>query len=167
MKKYIRLLALLLFKLLPKSKFYKFKNKLLNLVGMKISLSARIFSTVQIFGPNIVEIGDDTFIGHEVLITGSKDSQVIIGNYVDIAPKVIINTGTHHIDTEGLHVAGKGIGKDIIIKNGSWIGMGSILLPGITIGQKSIIAAGSIVTKDVEDNVLVAGNPAVVKRRLK
>lgn len=55
---------------------------------------------------------------------------------------------------------------DTTVKTGSWIGANSILLPGVTIGKNSIVGAGSIVTKDVPDNVIVVGNPAKVIKEI-
>ncbi|HAI40259.1 MAG TPA: acyltransferase, partial [Maribacter sp.] len=52
--------------------------------------------------------------------------------------------------------------ENTILKKGCWVGANAILLPGVTIGHNSIVGAGSIVTKDVPDNVVVAGNPAKV-----
>jgi acetyltransferase-like isoleucine patch superfamily enzyme len=57
--------------------------------------------------------------------------------------------------------------KPIFIKKNAWIGMRSIILKGVTVGEGSIVAAGSVVTKDVPDYTLVAGNPAIIKKRLK
>jgi len=162
-KIYLSLLRFI-FKRLPLSKFFKFKNFLLKLQGIKINNNARIFSSVQIFGPNTIIIGNDTFIGHETLINGSYNSKIIIGNFVDISHRVTISTGTHEIDILGNHTAGKGISADIIINDGVWIGMNSIILPGVTIGKKSIIAAGSVVTKSVPEYSIVAGNPAKIKK---
>lgn len=164
-KLYINILRLI-FSLLPKSRYFRLKNIILKITGIDVAQNARIFSTVQIFGPKTIQIGNDTFIGHEVLITGSVDSEVFIGDNVDIAPRVIIGTGTHLIDLGGDHIAGQGLGKSIFIKDGAWIGMGSIILPGVTIGKKAIVAAGSVVTQSVDDNTLVAGNPATFKKRL-
>ena len=56
--------------------------------------------------------------------------------------------------------------KPIFIKKNAWIGMRSIILKGVTVGEGSIVAAGSVVTKDVPDYTLVAGNPAVIKKKL-
>ncbi len=57
-------------------------------------------------------------------------------------------------------------GKPIKIGNDVWIGGGSIILPGVTIGNNVVIGAGSVVTKNIEDNVVIAGNPARVIRKL-
>lgn len=152
------------FKTLPLSKCFKFKTTLLNLQNIKCANSARIFSSVQIFGPKEIKIGKDTFIGHETLINGSYNSSVDIGNYVDISHRVTISTGTHEIDMENKHTAGQGKFGNIQIKDGAWIGMNSIILPGITIGKKSIVAAGSVVTKDIPNYCIAAGNPAKIKK---
>ena len=54
----------------------------------------------------------------------------------------------------------------VIIGNNVWIGSNAIILPGVTIGDMSVVAAGSVVTKDIPKGVLVAGNPAVIKKKL-
>ncbi len=114
-----------------------------------------------------IYIGEKTFIGHDTFISGGYDSRVEIGCSCDISSRVSIITGTHEIDSDGERIAGEGYSKDIVIKNGVWIGANSVVLPGVTIGEKSIVAAGSVVTKNVPPGVLVAGNPAVVKKRLR
>ena len=162
-KLYISILRYV-FKILPLSKFYKFKTFLLKLQKIEVSNSARLFSSVEIYGPNKIKIGNDTFIGHNTLINGSYNSKVIIGSYVDISHRVTISTGTHEIDMIGNHTAGEGFYKDIIINDGVWIVMNSIILPRVTIGKKAVVAAGSVVTKNVPDYCIVAGNPATIKK---
>ncbi len=153
-----------IFRSLPLTRFYKTKSKLLNILGVEVSKSARIVSSVQFLGPKNIKVGNDTFIGHETTITGSYNSSVIIGNYVDISNRVLMSTGTHEIDIEGNHIAGKGLSKDIVVKDGAWIGMGAVILPGVTIGKKSVVAAGAIVINDVPNYSVVAGNPAKIKK---
>jgi maltose O-acetyltransferase len=152
--------------LFPESRFFKTKVLIYRyLCKYNISLDARLFSSFNIIGIENIEIGKDTFIGHETLIIGASDSMVKIGNYVDISSRVSIVTGTHKIDLHGTRIAGEGLSENIIIEDGVWIGFGSIIMPGITIGKKSIVAAGSVVISDVPDNCMVAGNPAVIKKR--
>ena len=155
----------IVFKFLPLSRFFRLKTYLLQKQGIIIDSTTRVFSTVQIFGPNYIKIGSDTFIGHETLINGSYKSKVIIGSNVDISHRVTISTGSHEIDMQNDHTAGIGIFEDIIIEDGAWIGMNSIILPGVTIGEKSIVAAGSVVIKSVPPYTIVAGNPATIKKR--
>ncbi len=72
------------------------------------------------------------------------------------------------VDVDSL--VGKGVKRHIesfvLIKRGAWIGAAAIVLPGVTIGEYSIVGAGSVVTKDVEPYTVVAGNPAKVIRRI-
>lgn len=56
--------------------------------------------------------------------------------------------------------------KPILIKKGAWIGSGSIILGGVTIGEDAAVAAGSVVTKDVPDRTIVAGNPAKMLKEI-
>ena len=167
MQKVKKSIVFLIFKLLPSTRCYFLKAKLLRLLGFNVSNRARIVSSVKFLGIENISIGDDTFIGHNTFISGSHNSSVTIGSYCDISSGVTIVTGTHKIDVEGKHIAGKGLSKNIIIQNGTWIGINATILPGVTIGEKSIVAAGSVVTKDVPSYVMVAGNPAIVKKYLK
>lgn len=66
-----------------------------------------------------------------------------------------------------IYYQGHSPAKSVLVKEGSWIGANSVILPGVTIGRNSVVGAGSIVTKDVPDFTLVAGNPAKMIRILK
>lgn len=158
-------LVRLLLKLTPLIKFSKLNVWLYRLQGYNIDYSARIYSSVEMSGAINIKIGANTFIGHRSVITGGAAS-ISIGSDCDISDFVSIVCGTHEIDVDGIRSAGKGIGKDISIGNGVWIGYGATILPGVTIGNKAIIAAGSVVHKDVESNTIVGGNPIKVIRNL-
>ena len=149
----------LFIKILPDFKFPRLTVKLFIFLGYKINITARISNTCIFNGNADLIIGDDTYIGHHTLITGGK-SIIRIGNKCDISSNVTIISGSHNIDPNGERIAGKGFSKDITIKNGVWVGAGSIILGGVTIGEKSIIAAGAVVTKDVPAYTIVGGNPA-------
>lgn len=153
--------------LLPLTRFYDLKNRLYRLQPNFKLKQCRLVSTVEIWGVSSIEIGNDTFIGHQTLIYGAVTSKVFIGDNVDISSRVNIITGTHKVDIYGPHSAGEGYGKDIIIEDGVWIGFGATIMPGVKIGKKAIIAAGAVVIKDVEEYTLVAGVPAVVKKNLR
>lgn len=143
---------------MPSLRFARINAYLFKMKGYDIHQTARIISTVQILGNIKVSIGEHTFIGHETLIIGG-DSSIYIGKNCDISSRVNIVSGTHHIDMEGERSAGLGIGKDIFIEDGVWIGFGVLVLPGVTIGEKSIIGAGSIVIKDIPSYCIAVGNP--------
>lgn len=151
--------------LLPDYRFKTLTAKVYRLMGYNIEKSARLFSTVKIIGNIDLSIGKDTFIGDMTYIGGGK-SQISIGSYCDISRDVNIISGTHEIDVQGKRIAGKGLSQNIIIHDGVWIGVGAIILGGITIGEKSIIAAGSVVNKDVMPYTIVGGNPAKIIKRL-
>ena len=144
--------------LLPDTRFYFFKVLLYRACGFDVHETARLVSSVKILGNFHIEIGKDTFIGHDVLMTGGSSS-IKIGNYVDIGPRVCIVNGTHQIDMLGLHTAGKGLSQPIIIENGVWIGANSTIIGGVSIGKKSIIAAGSVVVNNIPAEVLATGIP--------
>lgn len=148
----------LLFPLTPLTNWYKLRAKLLQIAGVNCDLSARIVASCRIVTLN-VSIGEDTFIGHQVLITGASDAKISIGSNVDIAPRVLILSGTHEIDMRGSHSAGEAKGAPVLIQDGAWIGANSIIVPGVTIGRKSIIGAGSVVVSDIPPFCVAVGNP--------
>ena len=113
---------------------------------------------------------DNIYISTDVNIMPSEKSKVYIGSYVMIAQKVMIIGGNHNISRTDIPMMLQGDGKqgDIIIHDDVWIGAGAIILTGVTIGKGSVIAAGSIVTKDVEPYTIVGGNPAkLIRKRVK
>jgi acetyltransferase-like isoleucine patch superfamily enzyme len=144
--------------LLPDTRFYALKRRLLRLAGFAIGDGARITSSVRILGVCSVSIGKDTFVGHEVLITGGP-SCISIGAFVDIAPRVTIVSGTHSIDPLGARSAGEGLARDIVIEDGVWIGAGTLVVAGVRIGRKAVIGAGSVVAHDIPPMCIAAGVP--------
>jgi maltose O-acetyltransferase len=148
--------------ILPGSRFFGLKRVLLKIVGVVVGENVRVMR-VRIEGVKL-NIGDNTYIGDETLITGGE-STVVIGKNCDISSRVNIVTGSHRIGSIK-QAAGEGYAEDIIIGDGVWIGVGVTILSGVTIGEGVIIAAGSVVTKDIPAGVLVAGVPAVVKKVL-
>lgn len=156
--------AKLIFFVLPETRLFGFKARILQLAGARVGKNVRICSSASILGGGDLVVGDDTWIGHQVLICTS--SRVTIGRSVDIGPRVYIGTGTHEVDTHGAHTAGAGVNKDVVIADGVWLGVGSTVLPGVTIGEKSVIAAGAVVIEDVPPRVVAGGIPARVLRQL-
>lgn len=134
-------------KFLPATRFYGVKRSLYRWAGAKIGKGVKIVSSAKILGSGSLHIGDDTWVGHDVLIICSAD--VIIGSHCDIAPRVHIGTGTHVIDKNNDHVAGKGISMPVNIGDGCWVCSNSVILPDTHIGKKAIIAAGSVVKGNV------------------
>lgn len=117
-----------------------------------------------VVNPQRVSVGRDLGINHGVFILGHTGIE--IGDGVVLSARCMLLDGgldvTKFIDQEfPAHVGGA-----IKIGNGVWVGAGAIILPGVTIGEKAIVGAGSVVTKDVPDFAVVAGNPACIRRML-
>lgn len=152
-----------LLKLLPPTRCFGLKRRVLKLMGVNVSSTARIAKGLQVLGTLHLEIGEDAFVGHDVLICGGR-SRVVIGSRVDIAPRVVLETGSHLIDMPGDRAAGQGVSRDIVIRNGAWLGVGVTVLGGVTIGESAVIAAGSVVTRDIPPRCVAAGSPCRVKK---
>lgn len=130
---------------------------------LKIKRRAEIQDYVIIRGTmNVVEIGEFSIINpFTVIYSGSG---VIIGDNVMIAPHCMIASGNHgfkQTDIPMRHAADISNGP-IIIENGVWIGANSTITDGVRIGYEAVVAAGSVVTKDVEPWDIVGGVPAKV-----
>lgn len=151
--------------LLPPTRCYAMKARMYSLCGLSVAQSARIVSSASFFSQSDIVIGEDTFVGHEVRILASTE-RVIIGSRVDIAPQVLIHTGSHEIGNTSSRRAGTGFSREITIGDGTWIGARATVLAGVTIGKGVVIGAGSLVTSDIPDNVLAFGSPCKVVRSL-
>lgn len=108
-------------------------------------------------------IGDYFYANFNLVIV--DDVEVTIGHHVMIAPNVTI-TATGHPVYAPYRKDGSQFSFPVTIGNHVWIGANAIILPGITIGDNSVIGAGSVVTKDIPANVVAAGNPCGVIREI-
>ena len=130
---------------------------------------------------NIIYIGDDCIVNNTSIILDNEGSEIRIGNKTSIAKVQIVSLEPYKIEigedcmlsydieirnTDSHKIYDKNTnerineGSSINIGNHVWLGMRAIILKGVTIGDNSIVAAGSIVTKDVKANTIVSGNPA-------
>lgn len=139
----------------------RIRFKLLRLAGMKINGRCMILSPLGIRpvgGVKNIEIGKGSFINTDVRF-GVPDGQVIIGDNALIGARVSFETVSHSINyTPGKRR--KRTTGSIVVEDDVWIGAGAIIVQGVTIHHGAIIAAGSVVTKDVEANTVVGGVPA-------
>jgi maltose O-acetyltransferase len=121
-------------------------------------------------GPGDVIIGRGSFLNVSAYLEPSAGIQ--IGSRVMIGPRVAIITTTHPIGatqstrTDRSRSSMIRIPVRVRIEDDVWIGLGTTILPGVAIGRGAVVAAGSVVTSDVDPNVLVAGVPAKFVRRL-
>jgi maltose O-acetyltransferase len=114
-----------------------------------------------------IEIGYGSGLGKNVHIYGiGGGGHLILGDHCMIAPETIILTTEHKLDEYGRVTRGENA-TTIKIGDYSWIGIRSIILPGVTIGENTIIGAGAVVTKDIPPNTVAVGVPAKVIREIK
>lgn len=145
-------------KFIPETKGFAFKRWMLRRAGATVGRNVRICSSVFIAGAGNLSIGDDSWVGHRSTIIASGDMR--IGKNVDIAPCVLITTGSHRPEPQSDRMAGEGIGLNVEVQDGCWICANATILPGITVGEMSLVAAGAVVNRNVEPRTLVAGVPA-------
>ena len=131
-----------------------------------IGKGARVFSTVKIYAASKGTIGANVVVNDFVHVWGGGG--LSIGDNTLIASHVVITTTTHDIAalSKGKLYNHSNIMDPVIIGSNVWIGSGAIILPGVTVGDNSVVAAGSIVTRDVPSCSLVVGIPARPVRRL-
>ena len=112
--------------------------------------------------------GKHVFLGKNVYanfnLTLVDDTYIYIGDGTMLAPNVIIATAAHPVLPE-LREKGLQFNKPVHIGKNCWIGSGAIILPGVSIGDHSVIGAGSVVTKDIPAGVVAVGNPCRVLRK--
>lgn len=135
-------------------------RQLLGSCGKNVNIESRAFFHS---GRNIT-IGDNSGIGINAFLSG----RVIIGNNVMMGPDVVILTQNHKFDRLDIPMLEQGFKDEqpVTICDDVWIGVRTIILPGVTVGKGAIIAAGAVVTKDVPEYAIVGGNPArVIKMR--
>lgn len=114
------------------------------------------------YGKNI-ELGNNFFANYNCIILDV--GKVIIGENVQFAPNVAIYTAGHPIHPESRN-SGYEYGIGVTIGDNVWVGGNVVINPGVTIGNNVVIGAGSVVTKDIPDNVVAVGNPCRVVREI-
>lgn len=124
---------------------------------------SEVDTTTMVFPPFQINYGKNTKIGKNVFInfdcTFLDLGGITIEDYAMLAPKVSLLTEGHPVSANDRQTltAGK-----IHIKKNAWIGAGAIILPGVTIGENAVVAAGAVVSKEVPANTVVGGVPAKI-----
>lgn len=130
----------------------------------KIHQTAQLGYLPHIVFKGNIEIGSNSYFNSGKISAG-PNSKVIIGEWCAIGHNVNIHAKTHDPDySTGPMNKRPGVEGDIIIGNNVWIGSNTFLLPGIKVGNNSVIAANAVVNKDVPENAIVGGIPAKVIR---
>jgi maltose O-acetyltransferase len=139
----------------------RIRTHMLRLAGVMIGDGSVIMGMPRMHGSGTIHrrirIGRNAVINIGCFF--DLNAQIEIGNHVALGHEVMILTSSHHIGGAE-HRAGPLYTAPVKICDGAWIGSRSVILPGITIGEGSVVGAGAIVTKDVPPHALVGGVPA-------
>ena len=139
------------------------RRPLLRRLGFRVARDCGIRAGLRVSGRARVEIGSGAFLNLDVSL--QADAPISIGRNVQIAPGVQLVTADHEIG-EPQQRAGTNTSGAIVIGDGSWIGVGAIVLAGVTIGPGCVIGAGAVVREDCAANTLYVGVPARAIREL-
>ena len=115
------------------------------------------------WGGHHIHFGNGIYANFNLTIV--DDGHVYVGDKVMFGPNVTVATASHPIEPT-LRARGLQYNKDVYIGENVWIGAGVIIVPGVRIGKNSVIGGGSVVTKDIPDNVVAVGNPCRVLREI-
>jgi len=133
------------------------------LAGIKIGAGSTLHMGARFYNPANISIGKDTIIGEGVVLDGR--GPLHIGDHVDFATEVMVYNSQHDIESPTFSAKT----EPVVIKDYVFVGPRAIILPGVTIERGAIIAAGAVVTKNVEAYTVVGGVPAkeIGERKLK
>ncbi len=131
---------------------YSFRKLLANRIGKHSSLHRGL----ELYCRGGITIGEYTTINKYVDLDGR--GSLVIGNQVSVSAYTKIITAGHHVNSDQFEMSV----KPVVIEDYVWIGTAAVILPGVTIKRGAVVAAGSVVTKEVEGFTIVGGNPAKV-----
>lgn len=132
------------------------RQPILRRLGLKRMDHSFLGPHITMVTPEEVSCGPGTFINAEVFLDRGG---ITLGSNVYIGPRAMLVTSNHPIGHAGRR-AGDGAPDPISVGDGTWIGAGAIILPGVMVGSGCVIGAGAVVTKDCESNGLYVGVPA-------
>jgi len=132
------------------------RKALYRLFGMKIDRSAWIYARCEVRSPHGITIGANSVIGIDGILDGRGG--IAIGRNVNLSSEVAIWTADHDVN----HPLFRFRAEQVVIEDFAWLSFRATVLPGVTIGRGGVVAAGSVVTKDVPPHAIVAGVPAKV-----
>jgi maltose O-acetyltransferase len=155
-------------RLLPDFALESVRAQLFRLGGCDVAPGVALQGPLRLMGKGPIagrlHVGAGTIIAPRVTL--GLDGDVVIGRNVSIGPGATLYTATHELGFGSRRMQLAVLARPIVVEDGVWIGMQSLILPGVTVGRGSVVSAGAVVTEDVPPNSLVAGNPATVRETL-
>jgi maltose O-acetyltransferase len=155
---------------LPPNVGTRVRVQVMRMAGFRIGRGTMFWGMPTIVGTSDVvgklSIGDGCWLNVGCYL--ELGDEIRIGNDVSFGPEVMILTSTH--DTRAGSTARRAVEVDckpVVIESGAWIGARATILPGVTVGEGAIVAAGAVVHRDVPPNTLVAGVPARIVKELR
>jgi acetyltransferase-like isoleucine patch superfamily enzyme len=131
------------------------RDYLSDIIGKTIDDSTTVFAPFYVNFGQFIDLGKNVFINHACSFLDMGG--ITIEDDVLIGPRVNLTTENHPLNPSDRRAL---ITKPIVIKRRAWIGAGATILPGVTIGENAVIAAGAVVSKDVPANTVFGGIPA-------
>jgi maltose O-acetyltransferase len=110
-----------------------------------------------------IEVGDNTYFNWGAVVLDC--ARVRVGSFVKFGPQVQVYAATHPVDP-AVRKSGLEYARPVTVGDNVWVGGGTLILPGVEIGDDSVIGAGSVVTKSIPAGVVAVGNPCRVLRRV-
>jgi len=138
------------------------RKRLSVVMGTEIDESTIVFAPFFTNFGRFIKIGKDVFVNHAC--TFLDMGGITLEDNVLIGPKVNLITENHPMEPENRKSL---VCRPIVVKRNAWVGAAATILPGVTIGENAVVAAGAVVTRDVPANTIVAGVPAKPIKSLK
>jgi maltose O-acetyltransferase len=138
----------------------RFRNFLASRLIASFGRSVRVNPKANFGSGRRISVGDNCNLSSGMKVIGD----LVLGDDVMLGPEVVFISYNHEVSDLEVPMRAQGAteSKPIIVGNDVWIGMRAMIMPGVTIGSHSIVAGGSIVTKDVPEWAIVGGNPAKI-----
>ena len=153
-------------RMLPEHTLCALRSRCYRMAGCQIGRSVALMGRLNFIGSGSIaprlQIGEGCLIAHGVIC--GLDDKITVGRNVSIGPYVKLYTATHSLGFGSRRMALNVTAKPIVIEDGAWVGIDSLIMPGVTLGQGCVVSAGSVVTSSVPPNTLVSGNPATVPK---
>ena len=150
----------------PGEIFANVRCVLLKTAGMRVSAVSRICRGITVTRYGNLSIGPYTSVSPQVYFDSFR--RITVGRGCSIGFRACFITGTHPLQSD--YISQRPLDGErslpIVVEDFAWVGANAVILPGVTIGRGSVVAAGAVVTKNVEPDTVVAGVPARIIRRL-